>query len=598
MSRLLNGRYELVEKIGEGGMAVVYKAKDRLLNRFVAVKVLRPEFTKDVQFVTSFRQESQAAAGLQHPNIISVFDVGQEGEIYFIVMELVDGIPLSDCIREYAPMDYRDVVKITKQVAAALNVAHSHNIIHRDIKPHNIMLTRDGTVKLGDFGIAKAISDATLTETSKIIGSVHYFSPEQARGSYVDERSDIYSLGIIMFEMLTGRVPFDGENPVQVALMHINNEVPKPSLFVPGVPPSLDKIVQKATNRFQSNRYKSAAELLEDLDGVELVTRMMGNGNADSGRIRSDTYVPANTYYGRQSGGYDDGYGADDDGKQDRQSKDGENNKNGKKKKNNKAVIIGIVAAAAVIAVAAVVMFSGRQGVEVPDVTGMNYDSAYSTLTAQGFKVVQGESVNSTEYEKDKVAKQDPAGGTKADKESTVTICLSKGAETDRVPDLIGKYYNEDTGQMLEDNGFTLGKVSHAKSDEYEKGQIIEQSPSGGSSAEKGTSIDITVCTGNATEMSAVPTLTGLTLAQAKAKLSAAGLKVGNVDYVESNVYGKGYVMWQQYDAGAEVKKGQAVDIQISKGTAEIPDKGDQDTGNGQAPAGGQASAGGTEKTE
>ena len=217
-SRLLSGRYELLEKIGDGGMAVVYKGKDRLLNRFIAIKILRPEFTKDASFVENFKRESQAAAGLSHPNIVSVYDVGKEGNINYIVMELVEGKNLSTIIAEEAPLDYRRVIDLTKQVASALRIAHKNKIIHRDVKPHNIMVTSDGVAKLADFGIAKAVNDATLSTNSKVIGSVHYFSPEQARGNYVDERSDIYSLGIVMYEMLTGRVPFDGDNPVSVAL--------------------------------------------------------------------------------------------------------------------------------------------------------------------------------------------------------------------------------------------------------------------------------------------------------------------------------------------------------------------------------------------
>ena len=278
MSKLLAGRYELIEKIGEGGMAVVYKARCRLLNRYVAIKILRPEFTKDAQFVENFKRESQAAAGLQHPNIVSVYDVGKEGNIHFIVMELIDGRPLSDIIQERAPMDYKTSIELIKQVASALSVAHRNHIIHRDVKPHNIMITKDGMAKLADFGIAKAVSDSTLvTETSKVIGSVHYFSPEQARGAYVDERSDIYSLGIVLYEMLTGQVPFDGDNPVQVALMHINDEITPPSELVPGIPPALEKLVMKATDKYQSNRYKSADEFLEDLDNIEFVTKMVGN---------------------------------------------------------------------------------------------------------------------------------------------------------------------------------------------------------------------------------------------------------------------------------------------------------------------------------
>ena len=264
-SRLLSGRYELLEKIGDGGMAVVYKGKDRLLNRFIAIKILRPEFTKDATFVENFKRESQAAAGLTHPNIVGVYDVGREGNINYIVMELIEG-----------PMDYRKVIDISKQVASALKVAHKNKIIHRDVKPHNIMITNDGIVKLADFGIARAVNDATLSTGSKIVGSVHYFSPEQARGNYVDERSDIYSLGIVMYEMLTGKVPFDGENPVTVALKHINEEITPPSELVAGIPPALERCVMKATSKYQTNRYSSAEEMIEELDNISFVTDVAG----------------------------------------------------------------------------------------------------------------------------------------------------------------------------------------------------------------------------------------------------------------------------------------------------------------------------------
>ena len=276
-SRLLSGRYELLEKIGDGGMAVVYKGKDKLLNRFIAIKILRPEFTKDATFVENFKRESQAAAGLTHPNIVGVYDVGREGNINYIVMELIEGRTLNDIIEDEAPMDYKKVIDISKQVASALRVAHKNKIIHRDVKPHNIMITNDGIVKLADFGIARAVNDATLSTGSKIVGSVHYFSPEQARGNYVDERSDIYSLGIVMYEMLTGKVPFDGENPVTVALKHINEEIVPPSELVDGIPPALERCVMKATSKYQTNRYSSAEELIEELDNISFVTDVVGN---------------------------------------------------------------------------------------------------------------------------------------------------------------------------------------------------------------------------------------------------------------------------------------------------------------------------------
>ena len=276
-NKLLAGRYELIEKIGEGGMAVVYKGKDRLLNRYVAIKILRPEYTKDEQFIESFRRESQAAAGLSHPNIVGVYDVGKEGNIHFIVMELIDGKTLSEVIKEKGRLEYKEAINITLQVASALSLAHKNQIIHRDIKPHNILITSTGVAKLADFGIAKAVSAATIAGGSnKIMGSVHYFSPEQARGAYVDERSDIYSLGIVLFEMLTGKVPFDGDNPVSIALMHINDPMPSLTKEVPGVPPQLEKIVNKATEKYQSNRYRNVDEMISDLEDIEFVTKVIG----------------------------------------------------------------------------------------------------------------------------------------------------------------------------------------------------------------------------------------------------------------------------------------------------------------------------------
>ena len=288
-NKLLLGRYEIIEKIGEGGMAVVYKAKDRLLNRYVAIKILRPEFVKDEQFVENFRKESQAAAGLSHPNIVNVYDVGKEGNIHFIVMELIDGKPLSQVIDEKGRLDYKEAISIARQVASALSLAHKNQIIHRDVKPHNILITSTGTAKLADFGIARAVSKASIAEGSeKIMGSVHYFSPEQARGAYVDERSDIYSLGIVLYEMLTGKVPFDGDNPISIALMHINDPMPSVSSQVPGIPPQLEKVIEKATDKYQSNRYKTADEMIEDLDNIDFITKVMGSSIFESQLEKKD----------------------------------------------------------------------------------------------------------------------------------------------------------------------------------------------------------------------------------------------------------------------------------------------------------------------
>lgn len=569
-NKLLVGRYELIEKIGEGGMAVVYKAKDRLLNRFVAIKILRPEYTKDVQFVDSFRKESQAAAGLQHSNITSVYDVGHEGDIHFIVMELIDGKPLSDIIKEQAPMDYKVAIEITKQVASALSLAHRNNIIHRDIKPHNIMLTKDGVAKLGDFGIAKAVSDATLTETSRIMGSVHYFSPEQARGAYVDERSDIYSLGIVLYEMLTGKIPFDGDNPVQVALMHINDEIKSPSTIIPGIPPALEKIVMKATDKFQSNRFASADEMLEDLKNIEFVTRMVG----DSVFVAKDKAAPSNPYPNPTRNDISDDHDEDKKGKNKKKDKN-------KKKKMIFAVAAGVILFTAVVfgALIGTGVIGGKK-VEVPNVVDLSYSEAKKSLEDAGLKVEKGDKVSSDTVDKGKVAKQDPKAYEKVEKGTTVTLNISAGKATNTVPNLIGKTYDEDSIKaLLKEKGFELDtNIRYEKSDKFEKNQIMSQSPTGNAVAEKGTKVSIVVCEGKKTVEVTMPSLMGLTYEEAVKLLRKNKLEVGKSLVEENDTYTKGTVFWQQYDAGTKLKKGTTVNIKISKGAPEVkPDPDDKD---------------------
>lgn len=571
MSKLLVGRYELVNKIGEGGMAVVYKAKDRLLNRFVAVKILRPECTKDAQFVDSFRAESQAAAGLQHPNIISVYDVGREGNIHFIVMELIEGKSLSEVIKEKAPMDYRDVVHITKQVASALSVAHKHNIIHRDIKPHNIMITSDGMAKLGDFGIAKAISDSTMEETSKIIGSVHYISPEQARGAYVDERSDIYSLGIVMYEMLTGRVPFDGETPVQVALMHINDNIRPPSDFVSGIPPQLEKVVMKATDKFQTNRYASADAMLKDLDSIEYVTNMMGR-NAFANQMEREEPQQKQAQPVHKAA----------------QKRPVSSSKAKTKKKGSSAKTRRIITAVVLIALLAVIgafaipkLLTKSSTVTVPDVTDMSYSQAKSTLSDLGLKIAKGSSINSDDVESGRVAQQDPGEGEEVDKGTTVTVNLSKGSANGEVPSLVGQTYDSSTKDIIEAAGFKLGNVSYAYSDSYDKGEIMSQTPSAGSTAQKDSSISLVVSKGpkesNEDENKVeVPSVTSLTVSAATAKLKAAGFNV-SVTYEESNSTTAGTVISQSVQAGTQADKGSTITITVAKAAT---DSGDDNNNN------------------
>ncbi|MBM6990902.1 MAG: Stk1 family PASTA domain-containing Ser/Thr kinase [Mobilibacterium timonense] len=558
-SRLLAGRYELIQKIGDGGMAVVYKAKDKLLNRYIAIKILRPEFTKDEVFVENFKRESQAAAKLSHPNIVGVYDVGKEGNINYIVMELVDGRPLSDIIAEEAPMDYRTVINIARQVASALSVAHKNKIIHRDVKPHNILMTKDGVAKLADFGIAKAVNDATLSTGSKVIGSIHYFSPEQARGNYVDERSDIYSLGIVMYEMITGRVPFDGDNPVTVALKHINEDVIPPSEFVSGIPPALERCIMKCTDKFQTNRYSSADELIEELDNIEFVTKMVGESALNKAMETKDQEEEE-----------------EDSGKKKKKKKKRHLTPEQKKKRR----IIAIVAAICLIPLLVLgVKALTTAKTTVPDLSNMTYAEAKAAAEDAGFKIEKGSSVYSDSVTKNHVADQDPGAGTEAKRGRTITVNLSKGSKDGTVPNVVGMNYDE-VEKYLKKYGYKLGVVKEQTSTQA-AGTILSQDPEGGADASKGSRVNIVISDGKGKEKATVPSVTGMSLAQAKAAIANAGFTVGNITYDESNVYGNGYVMWQQYAANTQLDKGTTIDIEVSKGKPQTDNGGDSgDTGD------------------
>ena len=566
MSKLLAGRYELIEKIGEGGMAVVYKAKDRLLNRYVAIKILRPEFTQDEQFLDSFKRESQAAAGLQHPNIVSIYDVGRTGNINFIVMELVDGRPLSDFIKEKGHLDYKTTIDIAKQMASALSIAHKHQIIHRDVKPHNIMITSDGVAKLTDFGIARAVSNATMVaDTSKIIGSVHYFSPEQARGAYVDERSDIYSLGIVMFEMLTGRVPFDGETPVEVALKHINDDVPSPAKLVPGIPPALDKVVLKATDKYQTERYKSADEMLEALKNVEFVTQMVGDrvfaGEKDN-KLRHDENVVAPVNNKRE------------DREQEMvvvpaNSRKPKSKTDDSKKKKKIAIIIGISAAAILILfgilyVSGIIGGSGKE-VVVPDVKGMSYSEAKEVLEEKGLKIEKAdEPIASQKIEKGKIVSQTPSKNSKVKKGRTVRVILSAGNAELKVPDLKGLSYNE-AKTLLSEMGLQISKGDEVDSDSISEGLIASQYPAAKTKVDKGDIITVNISRGK--KDAVIPKLVGTKFTSENdisEILSKYGYKLGKVSYEESYET-PGTIIKQSPDAGTTAEKKTTVDIVISK---------------------------------
>ena len=581
---VLAGRYELIEKIGDGGMAIVYKAKDRLLKRFIAVKILKPEFVQDIKFVENFRKESHAAASLSHPNIVSIYDVGiydvgQEGNINYIVMELVSGKTLNELIKEEAPMDYRKAADIAKQVAAGLSAAHKKGIVHRDVKPHNILMTEDGIAKITDFGIAKAVTNTTIVDSGKdnVMGSVHYFSPEQAKGANVDEKSDIYSLGIVLYEMLTGKVPFDGDNPVTIALMQINEPVTPPSVFNHNVPPGLERIVMKAVEKQPKNRFDSADEMIDALDKMEVVNRVVGDSIYDGAEELNEAYDNYDNY---------DTYSF---GREELNKEAGRNKKSkGKGSKNKKK--IAIIAAAVIVALAALVGIGFATGlfdkkdIEVPDFRGMTIEEAEDKAEDLGIEVKIGKYEFSTEYEQDQIMDQDPNHGEMVAKGDTVTVDISKGGERGVIPNLIGKS-EEDAKKMIEDYGFELGTVKEKESHE-EKGTVIEQDPSAGSEGKQGDTINITISDGSGKEMGEVPYVLGMSEDEARAAIEKAGFKVGDVSEGVSSAYDNGQVMWQEYNGGTSLEKGTAIDIKISGGQTstqmiEIPlDQAENDTVN------------------
>ena len=560
-NKLLAGRYELIEKIGEGGMAVVYKGKDRLLNRYVAIKILRPEYTKDEQFIESFRRESQAAAGLSHPNIVGVYDVGKEGNIHFIVMELIDGKTLSEVIKEKGRLEYKEAINITLQVASALSLAHKNQIIHRDIKPHNILITSTGVAKLTDFGIAKAVSAATIAGGSnKIMGSVHYFSPEQARGAYVDERSDIYSLGIVLFEMLTGKVPFDGDNPVSIALMHINDPMPSLTKEVPGVPPQLEKIVNKATEKYQSNRYRNVDEMISDLEDIEFVTKVIGKNAFAVEDNSSDASQPKQE---RKNGEE-----APVPARKERQR----NERSDSSKDKNKMtlfIVIGvvIVAIAALIGLGSMLgWFGGSDEITVPNFVGKTLEEATAEAEEKGLVIQEGDLVFSPDQEEGFIASQNPASGSKVTEGKVITVNISKGKKDGVVPKIEGMDYDE-AKEYLESFGFKMGPGVTVDSP-LPKGIIVSQSVPYGTQAKSGTEINVEISNGKGKEMVKVPNLIGRTPDEANSLLSQAGLSTnGSVVYEEVEGMAQNLVFWQSIAADTEVEKGTAVDYKVSKGT-------------------------------
>ena len=560
---VLGGRYEIIEKIGEGGMALVYKAKCRLLNRYVAIKVLRDEYVNDEEFIKKFRKESQAAASLSHPNIVNIYDVGVDKknghDIHYIVMEYIKGKTLKEIIREKGKLSFDETMDYSIQIAEALEHAHKNHIIHRDIKPHNIMVTEDGRVKVTDFGIARAATSSTVTNTSNVIGSVHYFSPEQARGGYTDEKSDIYSLGIVMYEMITGKVPYEGDSPISVALKHIQEEIVPPQEIDETVPTSLQNIIMKCVKKNQADRYSTASELLRDLRRVKYLAAE--DALDDTSIIESPTQIIPIV-------------GDEDMGsiKKHKKEKDKKHKKNGSEG-GLKIKVLAILLAFILVSGIALGYYWLKDyfiSSEIPvrDLVGMNKDVAAAELEKMGLSLKVVKEVYDSDFNEGEIVWQSVEEGQKVKKGYTIEVNVSKGGELVKVPSLINKNITE-IDEILSQYGLEEGAPDYEFNDAVEANIIINQSPEPYSEVEKGTKINIVISKGPEKKTTVMPKLIGLKENEAYNSLIANQLVKGNRKDEPSDEYPKGDVIWQSIEAGTELQINTAVDITVSSGPEE-----------------------------
>ncbi len=599
---IISDRYEVVDNVGSGGMADVYKAKDLRLNRFVAIKVLKPEYSSDKSFVNKFRGEAQSAAGLSHPNIVNVYDVGDDDGLHFIVMELVEGITLKRFIERKGKLEIKEAVGIGIQIAQGMEAAHDNNIIHRDIKPQNIIISRDGKVKVTDFGIAKATNSNTIT--SNAMGSVHYLSPEQARGGYSDEKSDIYSLGVTLYEMLSGKVPFAGDNTVSVALLHIQGEAMPLRELDPEIPVSIDKIVQKCMQKRPERRYHTSSELIADLkraisnpdgDFVQIPAFVATdsptiNISDDLSKIKSGAYIeedsrPTKNIHPTKAIEEED---------EDLETVDS---------KIDKVFMIASIVTAVVLVVVIFIVVgyfltSGKDnktpadptpGVtislaptepaeatptlglsaetyEVPKVLGLTVEDAKARILADDPDafIDAGKEDYSDEYEKGQIMKQYPSDGQSVKKGSTIILTISQGQQPIEVPNVDGQTEANAQAKIVE-KGLIWDPV-YAFSDVYAKGEVISTSPVRGTIVKAGDKVTVTISNGPENKQVDVPSIIDKTKTEAETALAAVGLSLGEIGYEYSSNYAVDRITYQSTTAGVKVDKGTKINITISKG--------------------------------
>ena len=563
---LLGNRYELIEKIGEGGMSVVYKAKCHLLDRFVAVKVLKEEFNNDKEFVEKFKKEATAVASLSHTNIVNIYDVGSENGVNYIVMEYVDGKTLKEVIKENIRLSPTVTIDTATQIASALECAHKNNLIHRDIKPHNILITKDGVAKVADFGIAKGSSSVTITNSNHVIGSAHYFSPEQAKGGFVDCKSDIYSLGIVMYEMVTGKVPFDADSPVTVAIKHVQEPPIPPKQIINDIPDGLNKLILKAIEKEPILRYQSAKEMLFDLNRIkENSNAEIKVNNVDNDFTRVMEPINVNSNSDTKMANYNNtNDNSDNDGDDDRK----ENGLSKVKKISIIAalilIVIGIGIFAGKLAAGSSNSNSGGKTVQVPDIIGKTSKEAEAALKSVGLKyTVAG--TEASDKSKDTVVRSNHKTGDYVEKGTHIRVYLSSGSETDKASDVKGQPESTAIDKIKAD-GYVVGGPNYEFSDSVPKGYVIDQDPPADTPLQKGSTITITVSRGPKVTSVSVPDLSGKTVDQARTILESKGLKLqANPVHDKATIENDGQIFYQDQDAGSNVPQNSTITVNYYK---------------------------------
>lgn len=566
IQRILARRYELQELIGGGGMADVYKAQDKLLDRAVAVKILHQQYANDAEFVEKFRREATAAAKLAHPNIVNIYDVGEEGGSQYIVMEYVSGPTLKEVIQQKGCLEPIEAVRIAKEIAGALESAHRNNLVHCDIKPHNILVMPDGHIKVTDFGIARAVSASTMTYSGSVMGSVHYFSPEQAKGTVITTKSDVYSLGVVLYEMLTGQLPFNGETSVSIALKHLQEEPVPIRQLNPSIPPVLEAIVQKAMSKDPADR-PSSTELYTDLNQAKA---MLADRGASQEAASNDPFAtrmipritpemmaeqrserPAQNPTGSR-GDYQPQYQPQEE-------------KSIFKSKSFIAVLVGILVMGFFVgSFLSFGKFWSSAEINVPDVVGKSSVVAQQILEDKNLRVKIVEA-NDDSVPAGQVVSQYPEAGAKVKEQRLVTITVSKGGQELTMPDL-KSMSRSNAEEKLKKMGLKIGAVFEENSKEP-AGTVINQDPRSGSKITKGQTVDITVSLGEKKKEVTVQNYTGLSVDSAKSNLEANGLSLGGISE-EASTRPKGTVIGQSPAAGSTTTEGGSVSLIISSGSS------------------------------